>query len=410
MEQLTLKEYQTAREVRLTSEHRDELARVVPSMSITPAIGAEGCYDLTPASEVGVIALRDLAIVIRPKLSIERVLFLISYAMAPKQFRHTGFDLTQHDDIVDAIIPGFVFQLRKALRQGLLQGYRIEEDCLNTVRGRIRFADQIRDRFGICPPVEVRYDEFTVDVLENRLLKAALARLRMLRIRSETVRKALRDFDSVLAEVQFVHFDSRNLPDVTDTRLNEHYRPAIELAKLILRNTSFDLGHGRVRAAAFLVDMNKVFEDFVVVAMRECLGQTRRTFPQNAAGKHLYLDKARRIRLKPDISWWRGSTCMFVGDVKYKRIEAPGIKYADLYQLLAYCVATGLPAGMLIYAAGEAAPVTHQVTMLDKNLEVTTLDLSASQDDILKQIEQLCRRAKSLQAQNDIALQEMSND
>jgi len=393
MKHLTLTEYQTTRGVALTKEQRDGIATVAPSLTISPTIGAEDCYDLTPGSYVGAINVRNLAVDIRPKLPVERVLFLLSYALDPRHFRSTGFDFSRHDDVVEAIVPGFAFQVRQALRQGLLQGYRIEEDCLKTVRGRIRFADQVRDRFGICPPVEVRYDEFTVDVLENRLLKAALARLRMLRIRSRAARHALRSFDSVLAEVELVYFDPRNLPEVTYTRLNEHYRSASELAKLILRNTSFELGHGGVRAAAFLVDMNQVFENFVVVAMRERLGETATTFPQGAAGRRIYLDEACRVRLRPDISWWTGAACRFVGDVKYKRIDVQGIKHADLYQLLAYCVATDLPGGMLIYAAGEAEPATHRVVMLGKELEVVTLDLSESPEEILGQIARLCQHA-----------------
>ena len=48
---------------------------------------------------------------------------------------------------------------------GLLHGHCTEEDALLTVRGRIRLGDQIRRRFGIPLPVEVRYDEFTHDIL-----------------------------------------------------------------------------------------------------------------------------------------------------------------------------------------------------------------------------------------------------
>ena len=60
----------------------------------------------------------------------------------------------------------------------LLHGYREEEDALQTVRGRIRLDDQMRRRPGFLLPVEVRYDEFTDDILENRLVKAAVVRLK----------------------------------------------------------------------------------------------------------------------------------------------------------------------------------------------------------------------------------------
>ena len=39
------------------------------------------------------------------------------------------------------------------------RGYRTQEDALHAVRGRIRFDDQIRRRFSIPLPIEVRYDD-----------------------------------------------------------------------------------------------------------------------------------------------------------------------------------------------------------------------------------------------------------
>lgn len=125
-----------------------------------------------------------------------------------------------------------------------------------------------------------------------------------MRMRSTVARRSLGLFDTALERVRLENYDPRRLPEIHYTRLNEHYRPAVELAKLILRSASFELRHGRVRASAFLVNMNDVFEDFVVVALREALRVTERAFPQGARGRSLYLDEGRMVSLEPDISWW----------------------------------------------------------------------------------------------------------
>ena len=190
-------------------------------------------------------------------------------------------------------------------------------------------------------------------------------------------------------------FHGNLLPEVRFTRLNERYRSAIELAKLILRFSSFDIQHGNTRAASFLVDMNQVFEDFVVLALREALGLTKRSFPQNADGRRVSLDEAERVVLKPDISWWQGRQCGFVGDVKYKKTNAAGIKHADLYQLLAYTVSTYLPGGMLIYAAGEDEPRTHEVKFAGKTLTVMALDLAGAPADVLMQIKRVAMQIRN---------------
>lgn len=118
-------------------------------------------------------------------------------------------------------------------------------------------------------------------------------------------------------------------------------------------------------------------------------------------GRRLHLDTARRAPLTPDLSLWQDGHCRFVGDVKYRRIESEGYRNADLYQLLAYCVATDLPGGMLIYAASEGEPFRHEVLNVGRILEVVTLDLRLPPSSVFAQValieNRIRRRATSAQ-------------
>ena len=196
------------------------------------------------------------------------------------------------------------------------------------------------------------YDDFTEDIEPNRQLRAALNRLVRLPLRDDRSRWPLRALDARLENVLSVEYDPHHLPLVAFDRRSEHYRGVVGLARLILTGVSFDLAAGGVAASAFLIDMNKVFEDFVVVALREALRVSDRVLVQGASGRPLFLDEKRRVSLKPDVSYWAGERCVFVGDVKYKRIVPADYQPADLYQLLAYAIATRLESGTLIYAAG----------------------------------------------------------
>jgi 5-methylcytosine-specific restriction enzyme subunit McrC len=394
---LTLNEYRTTEGIQLAPEELAALRQALPSISIAPSVVRSDAFDLTPTAEIGTVNLGTLALEIRPKLPIDRVLFLLAYAFDPARWREFPFDYSQRDSLLEAIIPGFVSQVRQALSRSILRSYHITEDVLTTIRGRVRIDDQLRRHFGLLPPAEVRYDEFNEDIEENRLIKAAIARLGQLYVRSHTARRSLRAFDAALALVTPVIYEPRRLPDVAYNRINLHYRPAIELAKLILRSASFEVAPGGIRAPTFLVDMNAVFENFAVVALREALGLSARVFPQGMRGHGgLCLDAAHQIRLEPDISWWDDSRCVFVGDVKYKRIGARAILHPDLYQLLAYTIATDLPSGLLIYAAGEAEAVTHEVLRAGKRLEVMTLDVQGTPEEILRQVERAAERVRGL--------------
>lgn len=61
------------------------------------------------------------------------------------------------------------------------------------------------------------------------------------------------------------------------------------------------------------------------------------------------------------------SRSIFVGDVKYRRTAPEGGPQPDLYQLLAYVVATNLRFGLMVYSAGEGVPTAYslQLTMFD---------------------------------------------
>jgi len=395
VETLTLIEYRMSPAIPLTAKQRDALRLLAPSVTVVPTRGADGLYDLTPGSTIGALNLPELAVEIRPKIDVDRVLFLLSYALDPRAWRSSPFLFESRDTLLEALVPAFIHQVRKAFRRGLLQGYRSEEAALAGVRGRVRFDDQLRRRFGIAPPVEVTYDEFTEDVEPNRMIRAAGDRLERMKLRSADSRASLRWLRSALERVTLRDYHPAQLPEIAWNRLNEHYGPAVDLARLILQAISFDLHHGDVTASAFLIDMNAVFESFVVTALREALRLSPQIFPGR---RQLCLDRGRAVRLEPDLSWWQGPTCLFVGDVKYKRVNATGIKHPDLYQLLAYTIAADLPSGLLLYAAGEGEPVTHEVVEVGKRLEVLTLDLSEAPDEILRQVESVAGRILQMAA------------
>ena len=99
-----------------------------------------------------------------------------------------------------------------------------------------------------------------------------------------------------------------------------HYREVVALARLVLRHSSFETDRGGIRAPGLLMDMNQVFQDFVTQTLREELQVSDRVFRSDDRVSDVCLDEAHRVPLKPDLSWWDGRTCTFVGDAKYRRI------------------------------------------------------------------------------------------
>ena len=396
MPKIDLQEYRQSEPISLSPTELNALNAKELSLTITPTGDAEGTYYLTPSSTVGAFEVGDLSILIDPKIGIPQLLSLACYTIDKIVFWQEQFDFSDEYALPDMLALALASAARRAFTCGLLHGYRMKEEELYTVRGRIRFDEQIRCRFGIPLPIEVRYDEFTDDILANRLVKAAAYRLGRMRLRLPEARRELGWVVGMQDNVSLISFAPNDVPEVKFDRLNEHYRSVVALSQLILRHNAYEANRGKVRTSGFLMDMNKVFQEFVTVALREALGLNERTFRESNICS---LDEAGRVRLRPDLTWWDGSDCTFVGDAKYKRIENQQVPNADLYQLLAYVTALGLPGGMLIYAKGEAEPVIHEIRHLGKRLEVVALDLSGSLDEILTRGRCLAKRVQTLRAE-----------
>jgi 5-methylcytosine-specific restriction enzyme subunit McrC len=338
-------------------------------------------------SKVGVLVGDGWELRIQPRLAIPKLLFLLAYSQRPNGWKELLAGFEQTDELFDAVAAGFSWQLERALDEGPLRGYVTIDERRNDFRGRVRFADQIAHSHGLPLPLEVTYDDFTPDVLENQLVLAATdALLRLPRIPLVARRRLLR------ARAQLGDVSPLSLPAPVRapalTHLNRRYGNALALAELILNARSTNTAAGPTSSTTFLFDMNEVFESFVYAALRQAFtrfsGELNRHFID-------YLDADRRaLRVEPDITWWRDGVCQAVIDAKYKSlVERRTMPNADAYQMLAYCITLGLRRGYLIYAKGEADPRTHTVARHPYEIEIHALDVEAQPSELVAQVEAL---------------------
>lgn len=339
-------------------------------------------------TKVGVARVDDLQVTVTPKVGIERLVFLMGYALNPKWWRDHSVLLDVEDDLAGALAHAFSRFALKALEHGLLQGYVHVDDSLPVLRGRIRVADQIARRFGIDLPLEVSFDEFTVDTVENRLLLSATERLLRRRGANAQLRPVLQRIRLTLADVTPLPRGVK-APEWVPSRLNARYQPALALAELILAGDSFEQRAGETSVTGFVFDMWKIYEDFVCVALKEALvplgGQSHLQY-----GTHL--DAERRVPLRPDFVWSHEGAPAVVADAKYKAEKYDGFPNADVYQMLAYCTRLGLRQGHLIYAKGNEQAVVHHVLGADIRIHCHSLDLDQPPTALLRQISTLARK------------------
>lgn len=385
MNPIELNELGSPIELPLTPEQGRSLASS-GIVTAAPSPYSPGRWQVGPAGKVGAARIGDLEVHIRPKVAIARLLFLVGYSQHGAAWRPEAVPVAEAADLVAAIAQALWRQTERAIHQGLLPGYVVIEESSQVLRGRLRESEQLHRHHGLPLPLEIRHDEFTVDIPENQILRTACEHMLVVpRVDAESqrmLRRMLRDFADVTP------LSRRDpVPAWQPTRLNARYHIALRLAELVLHATSVEHERGGVAVNGFLLDMPNLFEDFVTVALREAIvpmyggrldGQDRSHF-----------DEAEQVVLKPDIVWKLRGSAVAVIDAKYKAEKPAGYPNADIYQLLAYSTVLGLNRGHLVYAKGNEHPARHVVRRSSIEILCHAIDLSQDPEELLGQIHDL---------------------
>jgi len=336
-------------------------------------------------NRVGAVAVGGHEIVVQPKAPFSSVLFMLGYAADPG-FRPDEVDGTG-DDLFPAVAETYARLMERALGRGILQGYRRLDETAVAIRGRIRFSDQMSRRAGQLLPVELSVDDYTVDIAENQLLRAAARLLLTLPRLTKEARRRLVHLESRLVDASLVR-PGAGLPSWQPTRLNERYQPAVRFAELILARVAPSTTAGGEAVASFVVNMAEAFEGFVTAALTESFAAVSTGVSVGQYPTHL--DCERKQPIRPDFVHLVGGVPAVVVDAKYK---IGSLRVEDLYQMLAYCTVLGLDKGTLIYVADTAALPGQRTSIALSTVVVQSVrvDVTLAPRDMVEVLRQFVR-------------------
>jgi 5-methylcytosine-specific restriction enzyme subunit McrC len=344
-----------------------------------------GKVDLSANHHIGSISLPEVKLLIRPKVvSLESLFHLLEPSGSALKLHREYFGYKADQELLPAFATFVTGVIERSTGRGLYRAYRQEQDRLLALRGRIDLRRHLAT--GVDTPVACQFDEFTPDVIENQILLAAITRLLRLPDVAPATRALLGKQLARMEQVSLVRVDLASIDRVRFTRLNQHYEPAIRLARLVLESTSISDQVGNAQASVFLLDMNKVFEEFLEHQLRRLLSGTL-----DVSGQHRSnLDTDNQVTIKPDLLFLRRNRPVFVGDAKYKRTWDGTGPESDVYQVLAYATAFGVDEGVLVYAKeGDATRREIKVRNTDKTIWTWPLDLGGTPSDIDRSLQEL---------------------
>ena len=325
---------------------------------------------------VGYIILPNHIISITPKIPRISFINMLRYAIGLVKIIPDYFELSEDVNYYDIIVLFFLEELEKLLYRGLNTGYKIYDDNLSCNRGKILFKEHLGQNYNRNDKIFCSYSELTTDILENRIIKYTLYYLSQGYFLDNTIDSKLLNYYNRLEQIDLGPISSDTFKIIEYTPLNEHYRIILALCELLLRDASLDEETlGKKTAISFLVDMNALFEKFVVRLFQEKM-QTEKLSVEEQ--KVRYADiTSNELQLKLDILISYKKKPILILDTKYKEFEgSPEISHVA--QLTLYSNSTGVENCCLIYA-GKPKEETHTYFLHHGiELNILSFDLQAS--------------------------------
>ncbi len=166
--------------------------------------------------------------------------------------------------------------------KSLKKGYIHRSENLKKVKGHINILKN--ERLNIMPKrydrIYCEYDEYSIDIPENRLIKKALlfAKQVVLNICNKGCDvgnlRVLLAKDMVLFEQVSSDVEIRDIKQIKGHKLYTEYKEAIRLAKLILRHFDYNIRNvnNKEKVVPFVIDMSLLYEHYVLGLLREAYG------------------------------------------------------------------------------------------------------------------------------------------
>jgi 5-methylcytosine-specific restriction enzyme subunit McrC len=248
---------------------------------------------------------------------------------------------TDEWELTPFMLVHFLSLIDKIVTRGLKKNFTVIEENLNgKIKGKIIWTRQIKKNIMAKREDKTycRYQEYSVDCLENRLLKKALLFVqrystKYLKQYPYLIRKQnylLSAFDSVSQDISY-----SEIKRVKINSLYKEYVEAIDLAKQILRRFGYSFKKTDDKTIdkelpPFWIDMSKLFELYTYSLLKD-------EYKENIMYQ-LSIDGKRQTHGKyGDVDFLKLDEQLII-DTKYKKIYADEKKYKieDIRQLSAY--------------------------------------------------------------------------
>ena len=372
------------------ARHFDALARFASRISWSPYKLGHRCIRF--GGFVGTLSVGHLLIEILPKADRhawktddlahwQKTLALMLRVARKSRLEHVSLAPLHldHGSLLDLYVERYLQCVEHLLHHGLIRRYRRIEGNQTAFRGRLRVAPHIRHNSVHAERFFVEYTTYDHQHLANEVLLAALHIVRDLPIADDLQGRCRRCL-LAFPELDLRRISRRELETLPLDRATDRYREALELARLLLLHHTPGMQSGDLNVLAILVDMSRLFEDF--------LGQICRHLP--IPGLRVALQRSVAFwgpnvgpsrQLRPDIVLERDGYHPLVIDAKWKTLPPGGPSIEDIRQIYAYNQYFKASHSVLLYPRSVGGDRTSSGLFHQHDHRLSTATLNLATDE-----------------------------
>ncbi len=317
---------------------------------------------IVPQNFVGTIAFDDIQIEILPKIPLvennieaEKIRFLeilqsINY-FKEKIFHNAKIEI-KDTSILEIFIYLFIEEVEKILKKGLIYRYVDKNQNLNVFKGKLDINSHIKYNFSHKERFFMKFDEFSVNSLENIIIKLTIQKLKKVSINPKN-KENLNKIGHYFENVSILENSIENLKYLTFDRMNDYYKNAIQWSKIFLDNQSssiFSTNNGEIPSILF--PMETIFENYIANKLVNIIQEKSYSelwFKIQDSSCSIFSSISLNntkidnniLRIRPDIVIKNKNIKeIFILDTKWKVLNKLDDKFKisteDIYQMLAY--------------------------------------------------------------------------